>query len=123
MSEEGRTEKPNDDRVGLLIEMLDIGSISRTDPNRMIGTADFAGVAIEALKRKFPSSASFYANADSMRIQSAVTAKNENTDPFLVAARIGYAYAFAIVREWQGMVDKCESKPFSEGPQDGSCTG
>jgi hypothetical protein len=122
MTEEEQTEKSNNERIQILIDMLDIGSISRTDPNRMVGTADFASVAIEALKRKFADHATFYTNADTMRIQSAVTAKNEFTDPFLVAARIGYAYAFAIVREWQGMVDPCGSESFSEGPADASCS-
>lgn len=112
-----------DDRVTILLEMLDVASIPRMDPDRMVGPSDFARVAIQALVRKYPNSSSFYVKADDMRVRSELLSKNENVDPFLVAARIGYAYAMLIFREWESMTGKPAIETISEGSTDGSCQG
>ena len=122
-NEEKRAVEAMDDRITILLEMLDAASIPRMDPDRMVGPSDFARVAIQALVRKYPTTFSFYAKADEMRIRSESSSKNENVDPFLVAARIGYAYAMLIFREWESMTDKPAIETISEGPSNGSCQG
>lgn len=120
MSDDERIEKQDfETRIDLLICMLDkAGQQPGTN-----GHAEFVSTAIGVLKTKFPQSVSFYANAEQLRLASQKTSKNEFVDPFVLAARIGFAYAFAIVREWQSMTGKCTVASFSQGPQDGSCKG
>lgn len=121
MSEEKRVEKSTDDRVDLLIQMLDLAN---KQPNGFpLGPSEFAFEAIAALKTKFPESSSFYANAERMRSVSQLESKNHFVDPFVVATHIGFAYAFAIVREWESMTGKPAIETISEGPTDDTCQG
>lgn len=120
MSEEERVEKSKvDDRIDLLIRMLDDAS-QIPGPG---GSSAFTENAISALKMKFPCSAAFYAGAEQMRTASRLATKNDFVDPFVVAARIGFAYAILVVREWQAMTGACAPEAFSEGPDDGTCKG